>query len=126
MAVRSFMELDVWKKADDVTNRIYDITEKFPQHQLYSMTSQMQRAAYSVPANIAEGFGWMYPKDKARIYNIAFSSTEELKYFLHLSKRRGYRKDDPSLDLLVEDVSRMLRNLTNAALRGAGIRLAWE
>ena len=126
MATRSFTQLDVWKKADDVTNRIYDITERFPQHQLYSMTSQMQRSAYSVPANIAEGFGRMYPKDKARIYNIAFSSAEELKYFLHLSKRRGYRQDDPSLDRLVEDVRRMLRNLTNATLRNAGIRFDWE
>ena len=126
MPTRSFTQLDVWKKADEVTNRIYDITERFPRHQLFSMTSQMQRSAYSVPANIAEGFGRMYPKDKARIYNIAFSSMEELKYFLHLSKRRNYRPDDPSLDRLVEDVSRMLRNLTTATLRNAGIRLDWE
>jgi four helix bundle protein len=90
------------------------------------MTSQLQRSAYSVPANIAEGFGRMYPKDKARIYNIAFSSTEELKYFLHLSKRRGYRRDDPSLDTLVEDVRKMLRNLTSATLRNAGVRFDWE
>ena len=83
MPAKSFMQLDVWKKADEVTNLIYDITEGFPKHQLFSMTSQMQRSAYSVPANIAEGFGRMYPKDKARIYNIAFASTEELKYFLH-------------------------------------------
>ena len=126
MPAKSFMDLDVWKKADEVTNLIYDITEHFPKHQLFSMTSQMQRSAYSVPANIAEGFGRMYPKDKARIYNIAFASTEELKYFLHLSKRRKYRKDDPLLDRLVEDVSRMLRNLTNATLRNAGIIHDWE
>jgi four helix bundle protein len=126
MATRSFTELDVWKKADEGTNRIYDITELFPRHQLFSLTSQMQRAAYSVPSNIAEGYGRMYPKDKARLYNIAFSSTEELKYFLILSKRRGYRKDDPSLDQLVEDVRRSLRNLTASTLRNGGIRFDWE
>jgi len=126
MATYSFTQLDVWKKADEVTNMIYDITEHFHRHQLFSLTSQMQRAAYSVPSNIAEGYGRMYLKDKARIYNIAFSSLEELKYFLILSKRRGYRKDDPSLDQLVEDVSRMLRNLTSSTLKRAGIRLEWD
>ena len=125
MSAKSFMDLDFWKKEDEVTNGIYDITEHFPRHQLFSMTSQMQRPAYSVPANIAEGFGRMYPKDKARICNIAFASTEELKYFLHLSKRRNYRQDEPSLDRLVEDVGRMLRNLTNATLRNAGMRFDW-
>lgn len=126
MGNRSFTRLDVWKKADEVTNRIYDITENFPKHRLFSLTSQMQRSAYSIPANIAEGFGRMYPKDKARIYSIAFSSGEELKYFLHLSKRCGFRKEDLSLDQLLEDVGRMLRNLTNATLRNAGVYFGWE
>jgi len=119
MATTSFTQLDVWKKAHQVTMKVYDLTEHFPRHQLFTMVSQMQRAAYSIPANITEGFGRRRPNDKARYYNIAFSSAEELKYFLILSKDRGYRKDDPALDCLVEDVSGMLRKLEESTLARA-------
>jgi four helix bundle protein len=118
MATRSFTQLDVWKKAHQVTLEIYRITECFPRHQLFGLTSQMQRAAVSVPANIAEGYGRLAPKDKARFYNIAFSSAEELKYFLILSKDMKYRLDDAALDETLEDVSRMLRRLTESTLTG--------
>jgi four helix bundle protein len=56
MKVKSYKELNVWKKGMEIVECIYDITEKFPQKDLYVLTSQIQRSAISVPSNIAEGF----------------------------------------------------------------------
>jgi four helix bundle protein len=119
MPTTSFTQRDVWKKAHEVTLKVYDLTELFPRHQLFGLTSQMQRAAYSIPSNMAEGYGRRHPRDKARSYTIAFSSAEELKYFMILSKDRKYRADDPALDQTLEGVSRMLRRLTEVTLRGS-------
>src|SRR6185295_13483982 len=116
MSTYSFTQLDVWKKAHSVALEIYTITERFPRNQLFSLTSQMQRAAVSVPANIAEGYGRMYPKDKARLYNIAFSSMEELKALLLIARDRRFCAPDPRLDEAILDVSRMLRRLTESTL----------
>jgi four helix bundle protein len=76
----------------------------------------MRKAASSIPANIAEGYGRRSPKEKARFYNIATGSAEELKYFLILSKDLHYIKDIEVLWRSVEGVCRMLRRLTDATL----------
>ena len=116
MPTSSFTQLDVWKKAHQVTLEIYRITERFPRHQRFGLTSQMQRAAVSIPANVAEGYGRRRAMDKARFYTIAAGSSEELKYYLILSKDLQYTKDIESLCHTVEDVSRMLRRLTEATV----------
>ena len=122
MSITSFTQLDVWKKVHQVTMKVYDLTEKVPRHQLFTLVGQMQRAASSIPSNIAEGFGRRLPRDKARLYNISFSSPEELKYFLILSRDRGYREEDPWLDRTLADVSGMLRRLEEATLAQLGPR----
>jgi four helix bundle protein len=118
MPTTSFMQLDVWRKAYEVNLAIYRMTERFPRHQLFGLTAQMQRAAVSIPANIAEGYGRRAPKDKARFYNIAAASSEELRYYLILSKDLGYQPGDDAVWLKLDQVCGMLRRLWEKTLSG--------
>ena len=64
IAAKSFKELLVWQKAHQLVLAVYRLTDAFPKHELFALTSQVRRAAVSVPANIAEGFRKRGPKDK--------------------------------------------------------------
>jgi len=119
MSAKDFTDLIVWRKADQVTTGVYEITKAFPRHELYGLTSQMQRAAVSVPANIVEGFGRRSAPEKARFYNIAEASAAELQYYLMLSLKLKYWEGPPTLAELLAEVRRMLRALVNATLAGA-------
>jgi four helix bundle protein len=74
---KSFEDLLVWQKAHTYVLEIYRITKAFPKSELFGLTSQMRRAATSIPANIAEGFKKRTPREKVRILNIAPASLEE-------------------------------------------------
>jgi four helix bundle protein len=87
---QKFQDLVVWQKSHQLTLRVYGLTATFPKHELYGLTSQMRRAAVSVPANIAEGFKKRGRPDKARVMNIAQSSLEELRYYFIFSRDLGY------------------------------------
>jgi four helix bundle protein len=118
MGAKEFTDLIVWRKADLVAAGVYDLTARFPLHQQYSLTSQMQRAALSVPSNIAEGFHRRTVRDKARFYNIAEGSAAELKYYLMFSRRLGYWQEPSLLPEVLEEVRRMLRALVKLTLAG--------
>jgi four helix bundle protein len=118
MSAQDFRDLVVWRKADQVALGVYEITTAFPRHERYSLTSQMQRAAVSVPANIVEGFGRRSAPEKARFYNIAEASAAELQYYLLLSRKLKYWKGPSTLEDLLEEIRRMLRALVNSALSG--------
>ena len=100
---KSFEELEVWRKSQDLAVDVYKITKHFPQDELYSITSQVRRSAGSISANIAEGFGRMTHKDKVHFMTIAYGSLLETKNFLYLSARLGYIHQ-ADLDKLIEDV----------------------
>ena len=112
----SFIQLDVWKKAHQAVLSVYVLTQQFPPEERFGLSVQMRKAASSIPANIAEGYGRRSPKEKAHFYTISTGSAEELKYFLILSKDLGYLKDIEALWRGVEDVCRMLRRLTETTL----------
>jgi len=76
-----FERLKVWEKAHELTLYIYRVTEKFPSEERYGLTSQMRRAAYSVPANIAEGDSRATKKDFANFISHAQGSLAEIQYF---------------------------------------------
>jgi four helix bundle protein len=86
---------------------IYRLTAVFPKHEMFGLSSQMQPAAVSVPANIAEGFKRRGRADKARFLNIAQASLEECRYFLILTQDLGYADTVASLHLL-DEASRFL------------------
>jgi four helix bundle protein len=104
---RSFTDVAVWRKAHAWVLAVYRLTETFPRHELFGLTSQMRRAAVSIPANFAEGYKKRSPADKARFYNIAQGSIEECRYYLILAEDLEYG-DTRSLMAGLEEVSRML------------------
>lgn len=92
--LKSFQELDAWKKAHSLTLDIYQVTKTFPQDERFGLSAQLRRCASSVPANIAEGFGRRSTKDFVRYLEIASGSLEETRYFLVLARELGYLKAD--------------------------------
>ncbi len=95
----SYRRLLVWQKADELALRIYVATKLFPKDEMFSLTSQMRRAALSVPANIAEGYARFYAKEKSQFYNIARGSLTELEYYVDFSFRLGYLTKEKYNDL---------------------------
>jgi four helix bundle protein len=104
---RSFEDLIVWQKAHAWVLLVYRLSELFPSKENYALTSQLRRAAMSVPANVAEGFKKRGPRDKLRFFNIAQGSLEESRYFLILARDLGYGEVREALEKL-EEVSRLL------------------
>jgi four helix bundle protein len=90
--VESHRDLIVWQKAMDLTVQIYRIASLFPQNEIYRLTSQVTRAAASVPANIAEGHARGTRKDYAQFLAIAKGSLMETETFLMLAVRLNYVK----------------------------------
>jgi len=110
MATKTFEQLSVWQKAHQFVLSIYRITKIYPKDELFSLVSQMRRAAASITANIAEGYIRIGSKEKLRFYNISQGSLEESRNFIILSKDLGYisSEDKNILDEQAQEVSRML------------------
>ena len=88
--MRPHEKLDVWKRSIDLVVRVYKATEVFPTHERYGLTSQIRRAAVSIPANIAEGAARRSSKEFAHFLSIAQSSGSELETELLIAERLGY------------------------------------
>src|ERR1043165_2583957 len=88
--MKDFRSLKVWERAHALTLAIYKATEPFPKHELYSLTNQIQRAAVSIPANIAEGCGKDSDAELKRYFSIAMGSSSELEYLLLLARDLNY------------------------------------
>lgn len=114
-AAKTFQDLIVWRTAHEFVLEVYRLTESFPQREIYGLSHPMRRAAVSIPANIAEGFGKRGPADKTRFMNIAEGSIEESRYYLILAKDLGYGDTEKLMGLL-EEVSRLLNSYTKAIL----------
>jgi four helix bundle protein len=112
---RTFQDLVVWQKAHQFVLAAYGLTATFPKQEIYGLSSQMRRAAVSIPANIAEGFRRRGKPDKARFMNIAEGSIEECRYYLILARDLGYG-DTAKLTKSLEEVSRLLNAYAAAIL----------
>ena len=88
--MQSYRELLVWQKAMRLVTDIYRITSAFPKSETYALASQMQRAAVSIPSNIAEGHSLKHTKAYLRHLAIASGSLSELETQIDISKRLGY------------------------------------
>lgn len=97
----------VWQKAHEFVLDVYGFTACFPEREKYGLAHQMRRAAVSIPANIAEGFGKRSRAEKARFLNIAEGSVKECRYYLILAHDLGYGETE-SLIHTLEDASRLL------------------
>ena len=107
--IRSHRDLMVWRKDMDLVDAVYTITEQFPVKEEYRLTSQLVRAAISVPANIAEGQGRATSRDFAHFLIIAKASLAEVDTHVEIALRRGHLSDGDaaSISLLVDELSRM-------------------
>jgi four helix bundle protein len=88
--MRDYTKIEACKLADDLAVEIYRMTREFPREEIYGLTSQMRRAAVSVPANIAEGSARESKKDYLHFLYIARASLTETQYLLHLAGRLDY------------------------------------
>ena len=86
----NFHGIVAWQKAHELVLLVYKVTKSFPDYERFGLCSQFQRAAVSIPANIAEGYKKLSRADKLRFYNIAQGSLEECRYYVLLSKDLGY------------------------------------
>ena len=112
---RSFRDLRVWQKAHEFVLAVYGYSESFPEREKYGLAHQLRRAAVSIPANIAEGFGKRSPADKARFLNMAEGSVEQCRYYLILSQDLGYGQTE-LLTSTLEETSKLLNAYTRAIL----------
>jgi four helix bundle protein len=111
--MRDIKGYEVFKKAHKMVLEIYKITKRFPKEELYSITSQLRRSAYSIPMNLAEGGARESEKEFAQFINVALGSCEEMRYQLLLSKDLGYidSKDYKKLEDESENIKKMLTKL---------------
>ena len=88
--MRDYTKIEAWKMADDLAVAIYSGTNSFPREEIFGLTAQIRRAAYSVAANIAEGSARGTTKDYLHFLYIARGSLTETQYFAHLASRLKY------------------------------------
>ena len=113
MAVANYRNLVLWQRAMELAEVVYRLTRGFPDAERFALTSQVRRAAVSVPSNIAEGHGRGTPKALVSFVRIANGSLKELETQLLLAERFGYvsRQDLESALALADEVGRMLTGL---------------
>jgi len=91
-SMKSYKELDGWKKSMELVKNVYLLIKTFPKEELYGLTSQIKRAAVSVPANIAEGIGRNYKKDTTQFLHISRGSLYELEILLNIAEMIAFLK----------------------------------
>jgi four helix bundle protein len=119
MKIESHRDLIVWQKSMDMVVQVYQLSTSFPNTEIYRLTSQITRAAASVPANIAEGHARGTTKnDFAHFLSIAKGSLMETETFLMLGIRLNYltsEQANPTLSLIIE-ISKMITSLRSRIL----------
>ncbi len=117
--IQSFRDLRVWQRGMEVVESVYRATQSFPRQELYGLTSQLRRAAVSIPANIAEGHCRQHIKEYLNFLSIAQGSIAELETELEIACRLKYiASDDLKLFLVQLTVlAKQLRSLRGALAR---------
>jgi four helix bundle protein len=110
----TYRELIAWQKADKLAYQVYLITKKFPKDEIYGITSQIRRAALSVPTNIVEGYSRKGTKELLRFIYISLGSLAETEYLLFFAQRLGYLNDSQyqNLEKLRGETGKLLFNLS--------------
>ncbi len=111
----SVKSIKAWQHADRLVVEIYRATRAFPKAELYGLTSQMRRAAVSVPANIAEGSQRYTLKDYRQFLYTAMASLAEVEYYIHLTQKLNYlsAENGRMLEEIAAETARTLRGLMN-------------
>lgn len=109
----SYRELQVWQKAMELVDAVYDVSLRFPEEERFVLTPQIRRAAISIPSNIAEGHGRMSRGDYLRFCRVANGSLKEVETQLIIAGRRGYIEKPEAAPVwsLLQEIGRMLFGL---------------
>jgi len=108
-----FRELDLWKCSMELVVEVYTLTRKLPEHERFGLVSQMQRAAVSVPSNIAEGYGREHTKELIKFLYVSRGSLMELSTQMEISVKLGYlsESDLKQFESLSNTVHKLLNGL---------------
>lgn len=117
--MKSFDDLDAWNVAVDLIAEIYKITESFPKSEQFGITSQLRRAANSIAANIAEGFGRYTYKDKTHTYVIARGECYEVESFLLVSIKLKMTSTDDIEN--AKQLTKRVRQLLSGLIRSSRV-----
>ena len=110
--MHNFQKLVIWQEAMEIVQAVYVATRTFPKEEVYGLVSQMQRAAVSIPSNIAEGAGRNTDKEFANFLSIAQGSSFELQTQVLLAKRLGYMSEQ-ACDQLLKQLSSLQPQITS-------------
>ena len=119
MGMKSYRDLEVWKRAMDMVVAVYGVTGEFPAQEKYGLASQMQRAAVSVPANIAEGYARLHRGDYVHHLSMARGSLAELETHITLAVRLEYVPREKAVEIwnTTQEVGKMLTGLISSLRR---------
>jgi len=111
--IKTFRDLRVWQKGIELVKEVYKFVSKFPREEQYGLSSQMRRAAVSIPSNIAEGFRRRYAKEHKQFLNIALGSCAELETHIVIARELGYTEEgnELALEQLINHICGMIVNL---------------
>jgi len=111
---RKHHELKVWQESMALVKLIYEVTSRFPQAEVYALTSQMRRAAVSVPSNIAEGAARKGHREFLQFLSVARGSLSELETQVLIAKSIGYLEKERELLEMIEKIFGLLGGLINS------------
>ena len=113
MGIKTYRDLDIWKKGIRLVKDVYKLTEKFPKQEMYGLVSQMRRAAVSIPSNIAEGFRRYHNKEYKQFLYISSGSCAELETQITIAKELKYIQENEEAILLerLDHIGRMISSL---------------
>ncbi|MBZ5555007.1 MAG: four helix bundle protein [Acidobacteriia bacterium] len=116
MKVKKYSDLIVWQKAMDLTQEVYTVTRCFPKEEIYGLTSQLRRAAVSVPSNIAEGQGRKSTSEFLQHLSIAYGSLLEVETQVLIAERLAYLEKQSVSGLIsrTSEVGKLLNGLRNS------------
>ena len=92
--IKSFKDLDIYRRGKEIVKDVYKMTDKYPNQETYNVVSQLRRSVLSIPLNIAEGYGRQSKEDFKRFLKISLGSSNEVEALLEISKELGYINEE--------------------------------
>lgn len=109
--LKTHKDLEVWKQSMGLVDMVYLMTRSFPKEEIYGLTSQIRRAAVSIPSNIAEGAARRSSKEFIQFLHVALGSVSEVETQAIIAQRLNYADDTSSIDEQIEKVRKLILGL---------------